>query len=285
MFPLRHATALPHSRTLLPLLIALLLVAMPGPARATDENSMGQDSVPPVSYNVVLDEKIVGRYHYRSRRSADGSYIILVQSSLNAEGWLGNIVQNTSHIERYSAEGRLLEINKKVYDGSKVDWLKVQRQGEELWAYHTEVKNLSQKEQEELTALSVSLASHAIPGLGNLVTASQLLFSERPQPGEGSRFGYDEFDSSFEQLPFIWQRNQHSLPASLRILDSDTLAITHYQVVAQGGQYQLTDNDSNRITLSFTTTANNQPVFLAITGQDSDGTFAFNRQPDGTRQP
>jgi len=239
----------------------------------------------PLIYTVTVDDRRVGTSRYRTTHSEDGSYIIMMQSSINTEGWLDSIKQDTSHIERYSADGKLLEINRKIFDGSKVDWLQVQRQDNELWGGYTEVKNLSQKEEDELTGLSMSIASHALPMVGNLITASQLLFPGRDRPSEGTRFSDQEFDTSFENLPFIWQQQGNRLPSTLRILDSDSLAITVFTVTAMGERYRLSDDDDNNLTLSFITT-NNQPAFNTISGTDSDGTFSLTLEnPTGTGAP
>jgi hypothetical protein len=262
----------------------IFLVAFSSLSIAETAQTMGTHTY---HYDLMAEALDVGDITIKIVGQADGSYVVAESTSVEAEGWWGDISEVSTKIENYSPDGRFLNADVKTLNGKKVYWRKAVLSGDELWASYTQVENVSEKEEGEFLGTAVAVASNLVGGLGNVLAVTQLLFSDSNAPLDNLRIPANMYDTSFANLPFYWSSNEYNLPAELKLFDSSTLEINTYQLEYIGTEtFQQGSADSAVVASHFKfvpetgadlevwlAVSNNAPYFYQLAGADEDGPF------------
>ncbi|MFT4730414.1 MAG: hypothetical protein ACI9UN_004940 [Granulosicoccus sp.] len=239
-------------------------------------------------YDIFSEAEDLGDISVKVVNHADGSYIIAESTVIETAGFWGDTNLSSTQVETYSPEGKLLNADVKTLHGEVAHWRKAELSGDELWASYTQVQNVTEKEEEQLIGVALTIATNTVPGLGDALGIAQLLFSdEKPHPNN-IRFSKNTYDTSFSNLPFYWSSKQNSLPTKLNLFNSEKLAVNTFQVEFLGkkiiqletkdnlvttSHYKLHDPEGQRLEVWLATSEFNSPYFYQLVGTDDDGPF------------
>ena len=263
----------------------MLLVAFSAASNADLAQTIGTHTY---RYDLLSEALDVGDITIKIVGQADGSYVVAESTSIEAEGWWGDVSRLSTKIESYSAEGDFLSADVKTLSGKKAFWRKAALSGDELWTAYTEVENISDKEEGEFLGLATAVASNLVSGLGNVIAVTQLLFSDSGTPLENARIAANTYDTSFANLSFYWASKQYSLPAELNLFDSSTLAVNTFHVEDFGAKTFQQDSEGSVVVAShfkfltengqdlevwLAVSDENHPYVYQLAGTDDDGPF------------
>ncbi len=237
-------------------------------------------------YDIFVEGEDIGDARIQFVQQGDGTYIIAEQSHILTSIWWGEVDLRRDYVEKYSKQAQLLNADGKTYDGDTVYWSQVHATDHEYWVTSSEIKTISSQEEEAFMGIAVGLASEYIPNVSEVLAISQLLFSNDAQQTKSYRFANNDFDTSFNHLPFFWRDNRYSLPTTIRLLDSDDLSITDYVVTGlatekKSSQYHvnLQPDTGEPITLWLAISKAGVPHFTEIVAEDENGPLLMKLKP------
>ncbi len=244
-----------------------------------------------LTYTLSSDGETIGNSRLQISHYPDGAYQLREYVHIHTQGWWGELDIRSASVERHAADGRLLSVDSKAYDGDHVVWTQANTKSNELWLSKTEVEHLEKREEQALTDIALIVLGHTIPGAGEALAVSQSLLADPRPKSEAVRVPHSAFDTDFNNLPFFWADRQYSLPPSIYLLDLDTLAIKQYRVSmpkdtqcgSPGGSekcqlYVLEAAGSwwaknTPLKLWLAVNKHNVPHFVRVEGADEDGPF------------
>ncbi len=231
-------------------------------------------------YDMFAEGGDIGDARIQFVQQSNGTYIIAEQSHILTSGWWGKLDVRTDYVEEYSKQGQLLNADGKAYDGDTIFWSQVHEVDNEYWVSLSEVKTISKKEEDAFIGIAVGLASEYIPNVSEVLAIPQLLFSNDAQQSKSYRFAINDFDTSFNHLPFFWANNGQTLPDSIWLFNSEDLSITQYTVVRIADHFRLQPEQGKPIDIWLSSNIAGTPHFTKVIGEGEDGQFHMTLKPN-----
>ncbi len=255
-------------------------------------NSQNQEStniIAKFDYDILLEGDNTGAMSMKVLQLSNNEYNILTKSDIELSGWWGKHLVHSNLVEQFSSSGRLLKADNMIIDGKKAYWTKMILTEDELWTSSVQVKSIEEHEEEEFIGMIANIGSMFVAGAGDVLAVSNLLFAGAESSHNNIRLSQNSYDTSFNNIPFYWLKNNKSLPDEINILDSDTLSIytmktevykteTSNQEIFDSSVYHyvLTTKKGEPLHLWLAIDDNNIPHFIRLIGEDEDGPFQIN---------
>ncbi len=244
-------------------------------------------------YDIFSADDDIGDINIHIIKLNPAGHVFHELSQINVSGIWGKIELISSLSEEYSGHGELIKADKKERDGKKAFWTQIQLLDEEIWASTTQIKKLSEIEEQQFVDLSVGLISSMIPNVGDVISISQLIFSDSDGKKDSFRIDKDSYDTTFSNMPFYWQKNQYQFPAELTILDTDTLSVYSVKTEFMGTEkniktqsiggtkhhYRMTPPEGKHFDIWVAVDAQNTPHLVQLIAEDKDGEFKIKIKP------
>lgn len=238
------------------------------------------------TYDLIVSNKKIGEIVLTTHALSNGGYKIVQQLKIDTQGFWGKIKVEGQTEETHTGSGLLEKASNKVQENNKVYWSKVSLSGSEYLAFRAQMKNDDEKEMDDVFAVANGVVSYLVPGAGDMIAIGSVILADDKNAPRSDRFTKDSFDTSLMGLPLMWQRNNYSLSASLRVFDIQEMAVFGGKVsfrgietVTLGGEkvpahrYTLASEGGDPLDVWMCIDGSRLPHFVQLTGKESGTPF------------
>lgn len=254
-----------------------------------DEKSIAVKSM--FQYDILVENEDIGDSKIHVIKAINGTVVLHELSHIKTSGFLGKVDLTSSLTEEFSKNGSLFKADIKERVNKKVFWTQLQSVENEIWATRTQIKKLSEIQEQQFIDISVGLLANMVSNVGEIIAISQLIFSDDEEATESLqknlRIDKTSFDTTFISIPHLWQNNQYQFPAEMTILDTELLSVypAKIEYVAKEflmnteshevltDHYRIMPPKSAPIDIWLAKDPQNVPHFVQIVGEDKDGKF------------
>lgn len=235
-----------------------------------------------LSYAVHIDKEPVGSLSVNYKPVGEDLNVIEQTLDINVPGVLGDNSLQSALSETHKVGGKLIKADNKVTENDKVYWTKIELFGDEFLVSRSELTNDQQKEDAEAVDMAKGVVAYLLPGAGNVMMIGEVLLTDDKDLPKNNRLTQNSFDTSFLNLPYVWQKHDQSFPKSLRIFDTENAYIFSADVTYAGDEtltisdqtfnakrYTINVKDADPTDIWLMADDNDTPYFLKITGKDN----------------
>lgn len=265
--------------------------------RVSSENQDSINLLIEFKYKILLEDNYKGVMKVKVLHSPNKSYSLLTSSEFSLSGWWGKYLVYTNLIEHFSKTGMLIQVNNMIIDGEEAYWKRLTLIRGQTWESTVKTKNIKKFDEEDFIDTIGDIGDKLIVRERDVLTVSNLLFTGSESSNKSIRLPKKSYDTSFNNIPFYWQRHHNSLPDEINIIDTETESIYKLKIEKINSQenhkfstdnshnssqnnidstidyYVFTPDNGKPIHMWLTINRNNIPYFIKLTGEDEDGTF------------
>jgi hypothetical protein len=245
------------------------------------------------NYAIAVNDEELGTLSIEHQDKDDGHYVIAQHTHIKSSGYFEDFVYQGALKESHSPTGLLLESSNKENINNETYWTQIELSGDEYLAFSSQLKNDQEKEDDDAIGLAQGALSYIVPGAGDAMTVGEALISDDKQEKRNNRFPKESFDVSFLNLPYLWKKNNLSLPSPLRIIDTEEMHIFQASILPRGKEevkingrvleayhYSLVVEDSEPTEIWLALNKTQIPFFVRIKGNDDEGPYEIEYRPN-----